>query len=189
MKKVNLWIKSLLMACILIYVPCSMAEEMVVPAGDDVRFQSMILHYVNEYRVKHRLAPLEMNQAISNEAATHSRAMASRAIPFGHAHFDGRIKRLYRQFDSSRGGAENVAYYKLDAKRLVEQWIASPGHRQNIMGNYNLTGIGIAHDKKGWAYYTQIFLRTDVHQHQHQHQHAHARHFAHVPQYARRFRG
>jgi uncharacterized protein YkwD len=54
-----------------------------------------------------------------------------------------------------------VAYYKSDAKKLVDAWIASRGHRQNILGNYNLTGIGIAHNKKGWGYYTQIFIRND----------------------------
>ncbi len=43
---------------------------------------------------------------------------------------------------------------------MVEQWLTSPGHKRNIVGNYNITGIGIARDKQGKLYYTQIFLRS-----------------------------
>lgn len=128
---------------------------------DDARMQQMILHYVNAYRAKHHLSPLKLNEAASQEAARHSQAMASKATPFGHAHFNDRIKRLYKKFEQCHGGAENVAYYRTNAKRLVDGWIASPGHRRNIEGHYNVTGIGIAHGKPGWAYYTQIFVQTE----------------------------
>ena len=131
------------------------------PENDDAHTQKMILHYVNVYRAKHHLSPLKLNAAASQEAARHSQAMASKATPFGHAHFNDRIKRLYKKFDQCRGGAENVAFYKLNAKRLVDEWIASPGHRRNIEGRYNVTGIGIAHGKPGWAYFTQIFVQTE----------------------------
>lgn len=124
-------------------------------------YQKQILYYVNQYRVKHHLSALKMSNTISTEAAKHSHDMANKSMPFGHTGYNGRIKRLYTKFEQCRGGAENVAYYKLNAKKLVDAWIASPGHRQNIVGNYNLTGIGIAYSKKGWAYYTQIFLRSD----------------------------
>lgn len=127
----------------------------------DANFQKQILYYVNQYRMRHLLRPLKMNNTISLEAAKHSRDMANKSMPFGHTGYNGRIKRLYTKFERCRGGAENVAYYKLDAKKLVDAWMASPGHRQNILGGYNLTGIGIAHGKKGWGYYTQIFLRSN----------------------------
>jgi len=129
-------------------------------AHSDAEYQQSILFYINEYRAKHHLKPLVLKQDMSLEAAKHSRAMSNNAIPFGHTGFSGRIKRLYSKNKNSRGGAENVAYYRMDAKKLVDAWVASPGHRRNIQGNYNLTGIGIAHSKKdGWAYFTQIFLR------------------------------
>ncbi|MCP0912856.1 MULTISPECIES: CAP domain-containing protein [Legionella] len=129
-------------------------------SSPDLPMQKQILYYVNEYRIKHHRAPLKLMSTISVEAVKHSQAMASKRISFGHQHFNERIKHLYKEFKDSRGGAENVAYYKLNAKKLVDAWIASPGHRRNILGNYTITGIGIAHAKKGWAYYTQIFLNT-----------------------------
>lgn len=127
----------------------------------DAEMRKMILHYVNVYRAKHHLAPLVLNEAVSQEAVKHSRAMANKSIPFGHAHFNDRIHRVYQQLKNCNGGAENVAYYRTDAKRLVDAWIASPGHRRNIEGHYNVTGIGIAHGKAGWAYYTQIFVKKE----------------------------
>lgn len=145
----------------LILLCCIVISNMgAVYAMSDATYQQQILYYVNAYRAKHHRAPLVMNTKMSEEAAVHSRRLASHTIGFGHAGFLGRIKRLCRDIEHCNGGAENVAYYKLDAKRLVEQWVASPGHQRNIVGNYTITGIGIAHAKKGWAYYTQIFLRT-----------------------------
>ncbi len=128
---------------------------------DDATMQKMILHYVNVYRAQHHLPALKLNATVSAEAEKHSRGMASQKIPFGHLHFGERIQRLYHYFGPCRGGAENVAYYRTNAKRLVDAWVASPGHRHNIEGHYNVTGIGISHGKAGWAYYTQIFVQTD----------------------------
>lgn len=159
MNNIKQVIKNLIFLLSIVFAQHAIASS--VKAEPDSDQQKMILHYVNQYRAKHHLAPLKMNSAISAEAAKHSRDMASKKMPFGHDEFNGRIKRLYQKFSQCRGGAENVAYYKVDAKRLVEQWVASSGHRRNIEGHYNLTGIGIAYSKKGWAYYTQIFLRSD----------------------------
>lgn len=128
---------------------------------NDAEMRKMILYYVNAYRAKHHLSALSLNEFASQEAAKHSRAMANKSIPFGHANFNNRIQRVYKQVKNCNGGAENVAYYKLNAKRLVDAWIASPGHRRNIEGHYNVTGIGIAHGKTGWAYYTQIFVKKE----------------------------
>ena len=132
------------------------------PQATDLENQKLILHYVNEYRAQHRLAPLKLSHQISQEARLHSKEMATKKIPFGHIGYSQRIHHLYQQYDNCNGGAENVAYYRINAKKLVEGWIASRGHRRNIEGNYNLTGIGIAYSgKPGWAYFTQIFLRSD----------------------------
>ncbi|WP_242602183.1 CAP domain-containing protein [Legionella nagasakiensis] len=153
---------SLFIASFLVFSPTSLAAHPKGQSTSDADYQKLILQYVNEYRLKHHLAPLTMNSLVSLEAKKHSQAMANKAVPFGHQYFDARIHRLYKDIKNCHAGAENVAYYKLDAKKLVDAWIASPGHRRNIKGNYNLTGIGIAHSKQGWAYYTQIFLRADV---------------------------
>jgi uncharacterized protein YkwD len=47
----------------------------------------------------------------------------------------------------------------LTAHKVVDGWLHSPGHKKNIEGDYNFTGIGVSKDKNGRIYYTQIFLR------------------------------
>lgn len=161
MNKPNQWLLGISVFLGITLFSCAFAAPVDSDDVSDAASREMILHYVNVYRAKHHLPALKLNAAASQEALKHSQAMASKSIPFGHAHFSDRIQRLYKKFENCRGGAENVAFYKTNAKRLVDGWIASPGHRRNIEGQYNVTGIGIAHGKPGWAYYTQIFVRTD----------------------------
>ena len=75
-----------------------------------------------------------------------------------HSGFDRRIEALSISY---RSAAENVAYnqgYRDPVKQAVEGWIESEGHRQNLTGNYNLTGIGAVKNQQGEYYFTQIFI-------------------------------
>lgn len=118
-----------------------------------------ILKYINAYRRKKGLRPLVMNATISAEAQKHSENMAARRTSFGHNGFQGRMKRITSSpaINGASGVAENVALGSTTAKEVVDNWLKSPMHRQNIVGDYNLTGIGVAADKKGTLYFTQIF--------------------------------
>ena len=117
-----------------------------------------ILMYVNEHRKDMRLGPLKMNDIVSATAEQHSRNMASERIPFGHEGFDARMDKLTKQIKPVNAWAENVAYSSENAKEVVEMWLHSAGHKKNIEGKYNTTGIGIARGKDGTLYFTQIFL-------------------------------
>jgi uncharacterized protein YkwD len=116
-----------------------------------------ILAYVNEYRRKKGLSKLEMNSIMSAEAQTHSENMATHRTSFGHSGFQSRVKRITAKIEGMQAWAENVAMGSTTAKEVVENWLKSPMHRQNIEGPYNLTGIGVATDRKGNLYFTQIF--------------------------------
>jgi uncharacterized protein YkwD len=50
-----------------------------------------------------------------------------------------------------------VAYGPTSGKEVVKQWKGSPGHRRNMLGKYKYIGIGIATDRRGHIYYTQVF--------------------------------
>ena len=115
---------------------------------------------VNQYRLSKNLPPLTMNAEISYVARQHSRDMATKNATFSHDGFDNRAKAVgktipYRSF------AENLAYIKGHpdlAEVAVKGWINSPGHRKNMEGNFNLTGVGIAKNSDGEYYFTQLFL-------------------------------
>lgn len=132
-----------------------------------------VLMYINQYRASHGLPKLVMNEAANREARRHSQEMANHAVPFGHTGFNQRMKHVYHDIADADGGAENVAYNYKTARIVVDGWIKSRGHQRNIVGRYNMTGIGIVRDGAGKLYYTQLFVRT--HDHAHPSQNAHAR--------------
>ena len=102
-----------------------------------------------------------MNDAATNQAYQHSKNMATGKAGFGHAGFDQRIQAIKNAMGTTymAASAENVAYGQLSAQAVVKGWLNSSGHRRNIEGNYNLTGIGVAKDREGIIYFTQIFLK------------------------------
>jgi len=120
--------------------------------------ETEILRYVNEYRQQHGLPDLKMNSMESSLAAKHSRDMAAGKVKFGHDGFNSRAKTIQKSLGSVEIG-ENVASGPMTAREVVDGWLKSPGHKKNIEGNFTLTGIGYARDKKGDIYFTQIFSR------------------------------
>lgn len=116
-----------------------------------------ILQYINSYRRKKGLPPMAMNATMSAEAQKHSENMAARRTSFGHNGFQHRLKRISSALNGLPGAAENVAMGSTTAREVVDNWLKSSVHKQNIEGAYNLTGIGVAPDKKGVLYFTQIF--------------------------------
>jgi uncharacterized protein YkwD len=64
---------------------------------------------------------------------------------------------------SWRACGENLAYslgHSEPAQIMVDGWMDSPGHRANILnGNFTHGGLGIAKDKEGAYYGTQVFAR------------------------------
>jgi uncharacterized protein YkwD len=117
-----------------------------------------ILRYVNDDRIQHGLSKLEMNTLESSLASKHSHDMAVGKVKFGHDGFNTRAKAIQKALGSMEIG-ENVASGPMTAREVVEGWLHSPGHKKNIEGNFTLTGIGYAADKKGNIYFTQIFSR------------------------------
>lgn len=160
MKRVKILINYMVICFSFVLFHQSIAASVKDISAIDKANQKAILYYVNEYRRAHHLNPLQLNPLMSREAEKHSRDMARHAIPFGHKYFDKRIKRLYAEIKNCRAGSENVAYNYKDGRDVVRNWLTSPGHRRNIEGNYNLTGIGLARDSRGKLYFTQIFIRN-----------------------------
>ena len=117
-----------------------------------------ILKLINAYRRKKGLGALATNPVMNAEALKHSENMAARRTAFSHNGFQGRIKRISSSLNGVNNAAENVAMGSTSAKQVVEEWLSSPMHRRNIEGPYSLTGIGVAADKKGVLYFTEIFV-------------------------------
>ncbi|MEM8605150.1 MAG: CAP domain-containing protein, partial [Cyanobacteria bacterium P01_H01_bin.121] len=72
------------------------------------QLEADILERVNQYRAARGLRPLRMDQRLIATAKTHSQAMASQKVPFGHYNFQQRVRSVNRQVRSRRVG-ENLA--------------------------------------------------------------------------------
>ena len=123
---------------------------------------------VNEHRVSQGLKPLAFNSEISAIARRHSQDMATGRVGYGHGGFDGRIEKIARLL-TQRGVGENIhtiMNYEGPShvgEKAVAGWLESPGHRRNIKGSYDLTGVGIAQGPGGEYFLTQLFVRTPFH--------------------------
>jgi len=124
------------------------------------RLEQTVLDLVNRHRRAHGLAALVPDARIAQQARAHSVAMAAGRTPLGHAGFDARAAALHKLM-AFRGIAENVAFnqgHRDPAAEAVRGWLGSRGHRQNIEGPYERTGIGITSNAKGEVFFTQIFV-------------------------------
>ncbi|MCC0177988.1 CAP domain-containing protein [Waterburya agarophytonicola K14] len=124
------------------------------------RLAELVHQKVNQYRASKNLAPLKLNNLISKQAKIHSVNMAQQKVAFSHDGFSARAQAIENNIDY-RTVAENVAYnmgYQDPVSKAIAGWIESDGHRKNMEGNYNLTGIGVAVNPAGEYYFTQIFI-------------------------------
>ena len=87
--------------------------------------------------------------------------MADKVVLFGHEEFQKRTDEIKTQIMFKRT-SENVAMNNspIPAQVAVRGWINSEGHKKNMEGDYDLTGVGIARSRNGSWYFTQIFIST-----------------------------
>ena len=128
---------------------------------DFAELVEIIHHQVNEIRRAEGLQPLRLNPTISAQAKQHSAEMARKGSAISHLGFKERLQSIGEKLPY-RAGAENVATsvgYENPARTAVQGWKNSPGHRKNMLGDFNLTGIGIAQSDEGSYFLTQIFVK------------------------------
>ncbi|MBV8251671.1 MAG: CAP domain-containing protein [Chitinophaga sp.] len=120
--------------------------------------EEQILYYTNRFRASKGLKPLQLDSYCSQQAVRHSRDMANGSTGFGHEGFEGRVANISKKMGRVGAAAENVAYGTLSAEAVVDGWIHSPGHRKNMLGDYDLIGIGAAKDGR-ITFFTQVFIK------------------------------
>lgn len=134
--------------------------EPSAPAPAPSALERQIHDLVNQRRATQSLPALQWDDRIAAVAREHSEAMAS-AGRLSHDGFDQRAARIGTLI-TLRSMAENVAYDSRSgpdlARQVVAGWIASAGHRQNIEGEFTVTGVGTARAANGMHYFTQIFV-------------------------------
>lgn len=116
-----------------------------------------VLSQTNQFRKSKGLSELIMRKELNAIAQKHSVDMASGRVPFGHSGFGHRNALATKNIKAIHHFGENVAYGATSGKDVVAMWKSSPGHRRNMLGTYKYIGIGVARDRYGRLYYTQVF--------------------------------
>ena len=119
--------------------------------------ETEIIRLVNLHRDSLGLGPLTVNSIISAECKQHSEDQA-RTSSMNHDGFSDRASRIFANFGGTNAG-ENVAYGQTSAQQVVTAWLNSPGHRANIEGDFNYTGISVVRIDNGPNYFTHIFVK------------------------------
>lgn len=123
-----------------------------------------VFELINRKRAQNNLQPLIWSERAAQVARLHSRNMASYNF-FSHVGVDG--KRVDGRADASGLGnwrqiGENIAYnrgFNDPVESVVESWMRSPGHRQNLLGGWKESGVGITISSDGRYYFTQVFIK------------------------------
>jgi uncharacterized protein YkwD len=125
-----------------------------VPAIDPL-IQS-IFDLINQQRQHYNLQPLRFDVRIQRAATKYVQVMAS-ADQLSHTIGSDIGSRITVEgYDWSTCG-ENIAWNYVGAQAVVAGWMASPGHRRNILdAHYRDTGIAMANNGNG-PYYCQDF--------------------------------
>ncbi len=142
--------------------PTSTVQPILVDPSSLTSIEKEIYQQVNQYRLARNLPPLKLDPQISQQARIHSERMAVGAIPFSNEGFEQRVKIIGITI-SSQQAAENIAMHQSlsnPATSAVKEWIANPNYQKNMIGKFDLTGIGVAQNATGKYYLTQIFIQA-----------------------------
>lgn len=116
-----------------------------------------VLDLINTYRVEQGLTPLSIIEHISYKSNEHNVYMV-KVDQVNHDGFEERKNNFIQVLGAYRVG-ENVAYGYSTPESVVDAWIASSGHRENMEGDYTHFGISITLDSEGRKYYTNMFIK------------------------------
>jgi uncharacterized protein YkwD len=119
---------------------------------------------VNEQRVMKGLPPLKWNEDMARVARLHSNNMARYKF-FSHTGRDGSTPQSRAKSLGVRNWyviGENIAFnkgFRKPVEMACQHWMASPGHRENILDRgWTDAGIGVAIAEDGSYYFTQVFM-------------------------------
>ncbi len=129
--------------------------QLVVPETKAIEVE--IMELINDHRLSIGLNPLENMNAIKAQAYGHTGYMIAQNN-VSHDNFFQRKSFLVNNVGANKV-SENVAYGYTSAQSVVNAWLNSDGHRQNIEGNYTDFDISAEQNEEGRWYYTNIFVK------------------------------
>jgi len=149
-----MWIKEKFLKLMLVLLALFCASVTPIMFAEEVSasqnsYENEVLKLVNEERKKVGIAPLEMDRELLSAAKTRAKELETR---FSHTRPDG--SSCYSVSPKVRG--ENIAYGQQTPQKVMDSWMNSPSHRENIL-NPKFKSIGIGYHKGNHPYWVQLF--------------------------------
>ncbi|MCL2036036.1 MAG: CAP domain-containing protein [Oscillospiraceae bacterium] len=129
------------------------------PLTHEQQLAAEVVKLVNIERQKAGLDPfVSSNRALNNATQRRARELT---IDYNHNRPDGKSAfTVLAEFGLRHAhAAENIAMGRVKPADIVNAWMNSPGHRENILNNeYTQIGVGVAQDSEGMYYWAQLFF-------------------------------
>jgi uncharacterized protein YkwD len=122
------------------------------------RLENEVTALVNQERARAGCAAVHTDERLRTAARRHSADMAAQNY-FSHTSKDGSTPwDRMRRAGYDDGIAENIAYGYPTPAEVMRGWMASSGHRANILNcAARAIGVGLAYSAGGTPYWTQDF--------------------------------
>lgn len=134
-------------------------QSIIIPSIDSTvtSYEQQVVNLVNKIRVQNGLKELKLNWELSRVARYKSQDMRDNRY-FSHTSpVYGSPFNMIKNFGISyRTAGENIAKGYSTPEAVVNGWMNSTGHRENIM-NASFTQIGVGYVADG-KYWTQMFI-------------------------------
>ena len=130
-----------------VIVPPGEEPELAPRAAPAITFEERVLELVNLERLADGKPPLKWVAELFISSETHSFNMADRDF-FAHCDVDTKTMPADRMAAAGYTGnalpAENIAAGQADPEAVMDAWMASPGHRANILSTF-VREIGVGY--------------------------------------------
>ena len=136
-----------------------LTNDYVYTINDLAHFEAEIITLINEYRVSKNVSPLQHDPRLTQLAIIKVDDMI-RNYYFDHYsplyQMPWELAGLFNYEFHTFG--ENLARNFVNARDVVEAWIASPSHHDNLLkDHYEYIGVGIKSNKEGNLYFSNLF--------------------------------
>jgi uncharacterized protein YkwD len=117
-------------------------------------FESEVFKLVNQERTKSGLSAYECGPLGTKVAHDYAQLMCDKNH-FDHTGPDGSspFERMQRGGINFQTAGENIAAGQDSPPSVMESWMSSSGHRENIMGDFKYIGVGYVPCPGGWGHY------------------------------------
>ena len=135
-------------------------SKLMLEFEDDIsNYASDVVSLVNQEREQRGISPLEINDTLMEAADIRAYELTEK---FAHIRPDGDSWRTVLDevdFDEYYTG-ENIAMGQKSPSIVMESWMNSEGHRENILREtFNQIGVGVYRDEDARIYWVQLFSK------------------------------